>query len=107
MENQMSFAEAIKILFSMFVTFEGRVRCSELWCWILLTAIAEFVLGLLGMSETLLSSILSLTAFISGLTVAVRRLHDIDKIGWTLFFGSFPLIGAIMIFMKCERQWSQ
>jgi uncharacterized membrane protein YhaH (DUF805 family) len=38
-----------------------------------------------------------LITFIPNLAVAVRRLHDTDRSGWSLLFGLIPLIGAIIL----------
>ena len=34
---------------------------------------------------------------LSGLSVAVRRLHDTDKSGWMLLLGLIPFIGWIIV----------
>jgi len=35
--------------------------------------------------------------FVPSLAVAVRRLHDIGKSGWYLFFGFIPIVGGIIL----------
>lgn len=39
----------------------------------------------------------ALVAFIPGLAVATRRLHDVGKSGWYLFLALIPIIGAIWL----------
>lgn len=36
---------------------------------------------------------------IPGLSVSVRRLHDVGKSGWMLLIALIPLIGAIWLFV--------
>lgn len=38
-----------------------------------------------------------LVTFIPNLAVAVRRLHDTDRSGWTILLGLIPLIGGIIL----------
>ncbi len=34
---------------------------------------------------------------LSGLSVAVRRMHDTDKSGWLLLLGLIPFVGGIIV----------
>lgn len=43
------------------------------------------------------SGILSLVLLIPSISVAVRRLHDIDRSGWWYLLFLIPLIGAIVL----------
>lgn len=83
----MSFGEAIKSVFFKYGTFSGRACRSEYWYFFLFNLIAAIGLSLLAVinpSLKILSPIYSLAVFIPGLAVAVRRLHDIGKSGWTM-----------------------
>ena len=51
-----------------------------------------FYLGLL-----LLSGLYQLAVLIPGHSLAVRRLHDIGKSGWSLMWAFIPLIGSILL----------
>lgn len=45
----------------------------------------------------IISSVYSLAVFLPGLAVTVRRLHDIGKSGWKIFWISlFTIVGAII-----------
>ncbi|HEX8209800.1 MAG TPA: DUF805 domain-containing protein [Longimicrobium sp.] len=48
----------------------------------------------------------SLAAFIPGLSVTVRRLHDTGKSGWWMLINLIPLIGFIvfLVFMFQDSQ---
>ena len=48
--------------------------------------------------------IVSLGTLLPGLAVSVRRLHDIDRVGWWVLLALIPVIGAIvLIYWACLR----
>ena len=49
-----------------------------------------------GLAGTLLV-LYSLGTLVPSLSVAVRRMHDIGKSGWTIFVSMIPLVGPIWI----------
>lgn len=90
---------------SQYTDFSGRARRSEYWYFILFNVlfavVAVFIDAILG---TLLSGgtgiiylLYVLFSFIPGLSVAVRRLHDIGKSGWMYFIVLIPIIGPIWL----------
>jgi len=110
----MTFQESIKTCFSKYVTFSGRAQRSEFWWWVLFIMIANMVLtwvdiALFGTTQTapgsisgstdtpILSGIFGLATLLPSLSVAIRRLHDIDKSGWWYLIGLIPLIGLIVL----------
>lgn len=85
-----------------FANFEGRSRRSEYWYFVLFQLIIVYglqALGYLAGSELLVmaSLIPSLLFLIPGISVAVRRLHDVDKSGWFLLLAFIPLLGTIYL----------
>lgn len=62
---------------------------------ILFAAIAGFLDGIFGL--TLLTVVYPLLVFIPGLSVSVRRLHDVGKSGWMFLIVLIPIIGAIWL----------
>ncbi len=82
-----SFGEAIKLGFNGYVKFSGRSTRAEYWWWFLFY-------NLVGMGASTLdravfpvfSLIIGLAFFLPNLAVSVRRLHDINRTGWWLFF---------------------
>ena len=82
-----------------YADFSGRARRKEYWMFylfnILFSAIAGFLDGIFGL--TLLTIIYPLLAFLPGLSVSIRRLHDVGKSGWMYLIVLIPIIGAIWL----------
>ena len=85
---------------SKYAEFNGRARRSEYWYFVLINFFitlaiytVDFMVGLSGA----LGIIYSLGVLIPGLAVAVRRLHDTGRSGWTLLLALIPFIGAIIL----------
>lgn len=85
----MEFIPAIKTCFQKFFVWKGRARRSEFWWFVLFTIIAGILLGIVDLlifgldSElTPLSDVASLIFFFPGLSVGIRRMHDIGRSGW-------------------------
>ena len=101
----MGFTDAIKAGFQNYVNFDGRATRSEYWFWILFVILASIVLtildGLLFFGATngvgVLGPIFSLATLIPGLSITIRRLHDLDKSGWWFLLSFIPLIGALVL----------
>ena len=99
----MNFIEAVQVCFKKYATFGGRARRSEYWWWCLFICLISIVAGILDAvvfgnpsTEQMgpLEIIINLVIFLPGLTVSVRRLHDIGKSGKWLFI-MFTIIGII------------
>jgi uncharacterized membrane protein YhaH (DUF805 family) len=91
-----------------YADFSGRARRKEYWMFVLFNLIfgviamlIDKVLGLvleeLGYGPFYI--MYQLGIFLPGLSVAVRRLHDVDKSGWWLFIALIPIIGAIWLLL--------
>jgi uncharacterized membrane protein YhaH (DUF805 family) len=89
-----------------YATFSGRSRRKEYWMFtlfnvifILLAVILDNLAGLTygSIGYGVFYTLYVLFAFIPGLAVAVRRLHDVNKSGWFIFIALIPLIGAIWL----------
>jgi len=82
-----------------YADFSGRARRSEYWYFFLFNMIAMMaatvVDGVLGYS--FFYFIYGLAAFVPGLAVSVRRLHDTGRSGWFLLISIIPIIGAIIL----------
>jgi uncharacterized membrane protein YhaH (DUF805 family) len=98
----MNMIEAVKVVFSKYVTFSGRARRAEYWWFVLFSFIVSLVLtvidfGVLGSEVGLLGNIWSLAVLLPSLAVAARRLHDTDRSAWWLLIFLLPLIGFIVL----------
>ncbi len=85
-----------------YACFCGRARRKEYWMFILFNFLAAVVLNIVddvsGMAGVL-GGLYSLAAFLPGLAVTARRLHDIGKSGWWMLISLVPLVGAIVLFV--------
>ena len=101
----MSFTDAVKSCFSKYVTFSGRAPRSEYWFWalftigvgVLLRIIDNVLLGAPMASGGILGGLFVLGTFLPAISVAVRRLHDIDRSGWWYWIVLVPIIGIILL----------
>lgn len=116
MEKEMGEAAMEWILMPLrrYAQFSGRARRKEFWSWWLFVFVMYFVLmyldAALGLGGTAtgyasggsvgfnmtggwLTLIFLLATLIPTITVAVRRMHDIDKSGWLVLIGIIPLFG--------------
>jgi uncharacterized membrane protein YhaH (DUF805 family) len=105
----MNFTQAIQAGFQKYVTFSGRAARSEYWYWTLFMFIASVVAGLIdfalfpfsGFSP--IQTVVNLGLFLPALAISVRRLHDLDSVGWWLLL-IFTGIGIlILVIWFCVR----
>jgi uncharacterized membrane protein YhaH (DUF805 family) len=108
----MSFTDAIKTGFQKYIGFSGRAARSEYWYWVLFLLLLQIVAWLIDMTlfgfnttgVNPIGSILSLATLLPSLAVSIRRLHDIDRVGWWVLLALIPVIGAIvLIYWACLR----
>ena len=96
----MSFGEAISSGFSHYVVFRGRASRSAFWYWVLFVVILSIIAALIDnmiIGMPIIGPIVSLGLLLPGLSVSIRRLHDIDRPGWWILIGLVPLVGAILL----------
>ncbi|NCQ25328.1 MAG: DUF805 domain-containing protein [Rhodobacteraceae bacterium CG17_big_fil_post_rev_8_21_14_2_50_63_15] len=92
----MDFGTAVKTcLIENYLTFSGRAARSEYWWFALFVFGTGAVLQLIG--GDVLSGIFGLAVLLPGISVAVRRLHDLDRTGWWYMLVVVPLIGALVL----------
>jgi len=108
----MGFTDAIKTGFQKYIGFRGRAARSEYWYWVLFVILVQIVAWLIDMTlfgfnttgVNPIGSILSLATLLPSLAVSIRRLHDIDRVGWWVLLALIPVIGAIvLIYWACLR----
>lgn len=110
----MTFGTSVKTCFSKYVTFSGRAVRSEFWWFILFVMVGNMVLAFVdsflfgtvvaveggfeaSTNTPILSGIFGLATFLPALSVAVRRLHDVNKSGWWYWIALIPVIGIILL----------
>ncbi len=96
-----------KVVFQNYSNFEGRARRSEYWYFVLfngIISIALYILLILSLQSKVMFLIsvflyifYSLIIILPYLAVGVRRLHDIGKSGWNMFWMLCPGIGPILL----------
>jgi uncharacterized membrane protein YhaH (DUF805 family) len=70
--------------------FQGRINRAKFWLAVLVYVVAAILAQIIGFASgseavtTLLSSVVGLANFVSGIFVGIKRLHDRDKSGWWL-----------------------
>ncbi|GBL20535.1 inner membrane protein YhaH [Acidimicrobiaceae bacterium] len=86
----MNFQTAIRSGFQNYANFKGRASRSEYWWWALFTVILSVLLSSINGAVRDLGSLVTLLPTIA---VAVRRMHDVDRVGW---FTLVPIYNFIL-----------
>ena len=98
----MSLPEAVKTSFKKYFDFKGRASRSEYWyftLFILIGYIIGFTLGFIAPVFFIINGVFFLLVIIPWITVAARRLHDINKSGW---LQTIPIPAGILEFIFAE-----
>ena len=109
----MGFGDAIRSVFSKYVTFSGRARRSEYWYFYLFSILVGMVAGVIdtvlvtstGMGEAFrgsggpVAAICQLALILPSLAVTVRRLHDTNHSGWLLLGFIAYCVVAVVVFV--------
>jgi len=103
--SKTSFVGAIKKGFRGYVVWNARSTRAEYWWWTLFAVIVAIVSSILDSiifggdlgSVTPLYTLTTLALFLPGLSVWIRRLHDIDRTGWWVWLGLIPFVGLIVL----------
>ncbi len=98
-----------KVFIKNYANFNGRARRAEYWYYSLANFILIVCLGVLSsfggefFGEEIFSwvglvlVVFYLSLVIPTLAVIVRRLHDINKSGWSFFIYFIPFVGTIIL----------
>ena len=102
----MTFTDAIRSGFENYGKFEGRASRAAYWWWFLFAILANVAGGILDaiLGTNFVRILVAVALFVPGLSVAVRRLHDIDRSGWWIFLILIPLIGFIVLLIWYLRE---
>ena len=100
----MVFQTSIKTCFNKYAIFSGRASRSEFWFFVLFGLLGGIIAAIidtmiLGYSAEVngpINLIFSVALILPSISVAARRLHDLDKSGWWQLLW-FTIIGGILI----------
>ena len=102
--------DAVRVVFSKYVTFSGRAGRPEFWWFTLFWILVSFGLGILdailfgGMDNAQpFGGLWSLGVILPSLAVGARRLHDIGRSAWWLLISLVPVIGVVLIVFFVQR----
>jgi uncharacterized membrane protein YhaH (DUF805 family) len=90
-----------------YAEFSGRARRKEFWMFVLINFGISIALGLVDMAlgdAGFLGGVYGLAVLVPSLAVSIRRLHDINKSGWTLLLGLIPLVGLILLIVFYAKE---
>jgi uncharacterized membrane protein YhaH (DUF805 family) len=95
----MTFFEAIAKCYRRYFVFKGRAPKSEFWWFYLLAFLFAWPLVIAPWASiySFIYFILTLSVLFPFAAVWTRRMHDIGKAGWNIFFIFLPVIGWMMI----------
>ena len=80
-------------------TFSGRSTRKDYWMAYLFNIIAIFVLAIIANSidAPWLVGLYALAEIIPGFALTIRRLHDINKSGWSILLSLIPIVGGLIL----------
>ncbi len=90
----MNFQTAIRSGFQNYTNFKGRASRAEYWWWALFTVILSILLSSISDSFGNLGSLVTL---LPSIAVAIRRMHDVDRVGW---FVLLPIYNLILVLRR-------
>ena len=102
----MNIVDSVKTCFKKYGVIEGRASRSEYWFLFSFVLLSRYCLNYLhikNLNIAILELLVSIGFFIPSVTVATRRLHDVNRSGWWQLI-SFTIIGIIpLLFWLCKK----
>ena len=100
----MDFQTSIKTCFNKFAVFSGRASRSEFWFFVLFGILGGIIASIIDVmildypfeENGPINLIFSVALIVPSLSVAARRLHDINKSGWWQLLW-ITIIGGILL----------
>jgi uncharacterized membrane protein YhaH (DUF805 family) len=101
----MGIQEAVIRCLSKYGNFHGRAGCPECWWWMLfvlagwviLRVPGDIIFGVDSGAGAVSAGLFCLAAFLPGLAVCARRLHDTDRSAWWLLLMLVPVYGWVKL----------
>lgn len=95
----------VRMLEEKFLTYEGRLNRKPYFIRILMMSVLGWIgkhlwdsfypFSLSGTVLMVLGAILCVIAFVAGIMLVIRRLHDMDRTGWLALLSFIPIVGFI------------
>jgi len=94
-----SFQQAITKGFNKYFVFRGRATRAEFWWWQLFNIVLVIVGSIVDAAAGLqvIGTLIGLALLIPSISLATRRLHDINKSGWWQLLWLLPVAIGIVI----------
>lgn len=91
----------LDVLKKQYINFSGRATRKHYWMFVLFNVVVFMVLSLIlkifGTLGNILYVLCGLAVVLPALSIAVRRLHDIDFSGWWLLLVCIPFLGSLIV----------
>lgn len=87
--TSMSLTDAVSHVFAHYADFSGRARRKEFW-WFALVNVVLSCIPYVGI-------VWALATIVPQLALSARRLHDIGRSGFYMFFACIPIVGIILL----------
>ena len=107
--RQVNFWQAFVLFFINYFEFSGRSSAGAYWYFALWSFLLVILSAVMDLTFDLVdkylnfSNLFSLVTLLPGISLSVRRLHDINRSGWWLLL-SITLIGLVpVIYWACQR----
>jgi uncharacterized membrane protein YhaH (DUF805 family) len=103
--RNVSFIEALTLFFMNYFQFNGRSSRGAYWWYVLAAILAGMGTGILDMAlfsqlveagVSPINTLLSLALLIPGISLGVRRLHDVGRSGWWILI-ALTIIGILLL----------
>ena len=111
--NDRNLSWAVKTCFTKYATFKGRASRKEYWYFCLFNFLVFAILYRLAYAinnESLslfflgVVCLYSIVVILPGLSVTIRRLHDVGKSGWFYWIVLIPYLGGlILLYFMCKK----
>ncbi len=100
----MNLGQAIQSGFQKYANGSGRASRSEYWYWLLFSTLIQVAADLVTGAQSMLSIVVTLALLLPSVAVGIRRLHDIDRLGWFMLLWLIPIIGwIVLIYWACGK----
>ncbi len=96
-----------KLAFRNYANFDGRSTRRDFWMYVLFYILVIFALNILNkifntLFLEMLIGLFQVVFIIPSLSIAVRRLHDVNKNGWFLLLSFIPLLNLYLFYLMLQ-----